>query len=597
MHSAPAAAGPEKPLSALRTLFGYVRPYRGTLIAGGVVSFLGGILGLAAPLATKEVLDTLSAGGDLTGPVLLMAVLFVLAAALHAGGTYLLERTGENVVRGVRVGLVGRIMRLRVRELDQNRPGDLMARVTSDTTLLRQVSAESLANTVNGVLLLIGALVVMVFMDLVLLLVTAGVVLMMMVCEALVLPRIGRATGQAQAALGEIGSDLERTLGAFRTVKASGAEARETDLIAGHVDLARRAGYTVAAWHAVATMTAGLAIQLAFLAVLGVGGARVLSGDLPISSLVAFLLYLYYLNRPIDWLTVGATQLQVGLAAVHRVRDVEQLKVEEPAPVTVTAPQGEPGAATVEFAGVSFRYREDTELVHNDLSFVAPAGSMTALVGSSGAGKSTVFALLERFYEADRGSVTIDGRDVRDWPLHELRRTIGYVEQDAPVLHGTLRDNLRFAAPEATDEQIRQVLELTRLDSLLRRLPEGLDTAVGHRGTTLSGGERQRIAIARALLRYPRLLLLDEATSQLDSVNEAALREVVADIAGTTTVLVIAHRLSTVASASQILVLDAGKVRASGTHRELISDDDLYRQLAATQFAAASVLEPTGPEA
>lgn len=597
MQSAPPAAAQEKPLSNLRTLLAYVRPFRGMIIAGGVVSFLGGVLGLFAPLATKLVLDTLSSGGDLIGPALIMTVLFVLGAALHAAGTYLLERTGENVVRGIRVSLIGRIMRLRVRELDHIRPGDLMARVTSDTTLMRQVSAESLANTVNGVLLLIGALAVMVFMDLVLLLVTAAVVLVMMLAEAFVLPRIGKATERAQAAVGEVGSDLERALGAFRTVKASGAESRETDLIADHVDTARKAGFTVAGWHAVATMTAGLAIQLAFLAVLGVGGARVLAGDLPISSLVAFLLYLYYLNRPIDWLTVGATQLQVGLAAVRRVREVNELSVEEPAPAAQTSASATLGAATVEFAGVSFRYREDTPLVHTDLNFRVPAGSMTALVGSSGAGKSTVFALLERFYEAERGTVTIDGKDVRDWPLHELRRVIGYVEQDAPVLHGTLRDNLRFAAPDATDDQIRQVLERTRLDSLLRRLPDGLDTAVGHRGTTLSGGERQRIAIARALLRNPRLLLLDEATSQLDSVNEAALREVVADIAGTTTVLVIAHRLSTVASASQILVLDAGRVRAQGTHSELISDDDLYRQLAATQFAAASVLEPTAREA
>jgi ATP-binding cassette subfamily C protein len=209
---------------------------------------------------------------------------------------------------------------------------------------------------------------------------------------------------------------------------------------------------------------------------------------------------------------------------------------------------------------------------------------MTAFVGPSGAGKTTVFSLIERFYEPDSGRVFVDGTDTRDWPLGPLRAVIGYVEQDAPVLSGTLRENLLFGAPEASGDELADVLRITRLADLTEQLPDGLETYVGHRGSRLSGGERQRVAIARALLRRPRLLLLDEATSQLDAINEAALRETVADVARLITVLVVAHRLSTVTMADRIIVMDAGRVQATGTHAELIAASPLYAELAATQF-------------
>jgi ABC-type multidrug transport system fused ATPase/permease subunit len=272
---------------------------------------------------------------------------------------------------------------------------------------------------------------------------------------------------------------------------------------------------------------------------------------------------------------------------VVRLQELERLPVEPAATRRSTRSAWSSGPASVAFTEVWFRYGypPNGPWAHRGLTFELPPGGTTAIVGPSGSGKSTIFALLERYYEPQSGSIIIDGRDIRTWPLPGLRAAIGYVEQDAPILAGTLRDNLRLASPDATDEDFRAALSLTRLQDLLDRL--GLDTPIGHRGTTLSGGERQRIAIARAVLRRPRVLLLDEATSQLDAVNELAIRALIEAVAPTTTVVVIAHRLSTVTSADRILVMEAGRVRAIGSHAELAGTDDLYRRLATSQLLAA----------
>ena len=577
---------------AWRLLLAHVRPYRWTLLGGGLLGFLGGLAALAQPLVAKQVVDTLGTGRSLLWPVALLTALTVGGALLTAAGTYVLGRTAEGVVLTARQRLVSQLLRLPVGALDRLRPGDLLARVTSDTTLLRSVSTYGLVQSVNAAFVLVASVVLMGMIDPLLLAVTMVVLALNGLAVLLVVPRIRRATERSQAAVGGMGSELERSLGSFRTVKAMGAEAREIRTVRSAARRAWRRGVEVAGWTAIMEASAGLAVQASFLVVLGVGGLRVAAGDLPVSSLIAFLLYLFLLSEPISALVNGVGQLQAGLAAVVRLREVQDLPVERGA--ARPAARREPGPASpvsVAFSKVWFRYTagDDGPWVHRGLSFELPAGGMTAIVGPSGAGKTTVFALLERFYEPQSGAVSVDGEDVAAWPLPELRAVIGHVDQEAEVLAGTLRENLCLAAPGASTDELDAVLTLTRLDSLLDRLPGGLDTPVGHRGVTLSGGERQRLAIARALLRHPRLLLLDEATSQLDAVNERALRDLVEAVALTTTVLVIAHRLSTVTSADRILVLDAGRVRAVGTHEELLAADALYRQLATTQLLAAEM--------
>ncbi|MFI6319659.1 ABC transporter ATP-binding protein [Nonomuraea sp. NPDC050556] len=557
-----------------------MRPHRGVLALGGLLGLIGSAAGLAMPLLAKYVVDAFGENRSLAGPLIGLTVAVLVGAVVSAGGTYLMERTGENIVLGARRQLVGRLLRLKVADVDRLKPGDLLSRVTGDTTLLRSVLTNGIVNSIGAIFMLVGAIVMMAFMDGVLLLVTLLVVVVIGGLVASIMPKIQRAQLQAQTAVGEMGSVLDRALQSYRTVKASGAEEREVRVVGEAAERARDRGLQVAGWTSLAGVATWMAVQIAFLCVLAVGGARVASGSLAISGLIAFLLYLFYLVAPIGQLVEGAVQLQNGLAALKRIKEIEELPAE---PIAVAAPMAE-APVGVRFEDVVFRYGDDRPIVHDGVSFEVPPGGLTALVGPSGAGKSTVFALLERFYEHQDGAITVGGRDIRDWPLGELRAALGYVEQDAPVLAGTLRENLLFAAPHATEEEMHQALRRTRLDDLVARLPEGLETAVGHRGVLLSGGERQRVAIARALLRKPRLLLLDEATSQLDAVNELRLREVIAEAAQETTVLVIAHRLSTVTNADRIVVMEAGGVRAVGTHAELVGADDLYRELAATQF-------------
>jgi ABC-type multidrug transport system fused ATPase/permease subunit len=573
-----------------RVLLGYIRPFRWVLMAGAVLSLLTGASGLALPLVVRELIVSLQSDRGVVGLLVLMSALVLANAAIGAIGAFLLARTAESVVLLARRRLVSRLLVLRIPAVDAAEPGDLMSRVTADTTLLRQVTTGALVSVVTSTLTLIATVILMALLDPLLLVVTLTALSLTQVVTRGLLPRIAKAAKQAQESVGAMGAALERVLGALRTVKASGAEEQERNRLHAAADDAFRGGVRAAKWEAVAGNLSGMAMQLALITVIGIGGARVMSGAIDVGTLVAFILYLVYLMPPIRDLVNAATRYQTGAAAVARIREVEALPTEPAGEPTSPEPDRRP--ASVTFEQVRFRYRPELPDVHDNVTFTIPAGGMTAFVGPSGAGKTTVFSLIERFYEPDSGRVLVDGIDVQDWPLARLRAAIGYVEQDTPVLSGTLRENLQFGAPRASADDLAEVLATTRLDGMITRLPNGLDTAVGHRGIKLSGGERQRVAIARALLRRPRLLLLDEITSQLDAVNEAALRDTVADASGSTTVLVVAHRLSTVTTADRIVVMDAGQIRAVGTHADLIATDVLYAELAATQLLAS----PTLPE-
>lgn len=596
----------------LRVLLGYARPHR--LVLGATLLLLLGAsgAGLVQPLVAQHVLDGLGDGSGVMGPVLLLAGLVVLGAVLTGLQSWWQQRTSERVVRQIRRDLVFRLIRLRVPELDRRAPGDLISRVTSDSTLVQNAATEGLVMVANGVLSILGAVVLMGLVHVGLLGVTVAVLLGVTLVMVLILPRIREAVARSQESIGAVGAALDRALGAARTVKANGAEGRETAFAGQAVDGAYRAGLVGARYVAMVKVLSGVSIQAAFLAVLGVGGALVASGSLESSALIAFLLYVFYLASPIGSLVAGLGMLQQGLGAVGRIEQVGRMPIEDDvdgvdgvdadgAEVNGAARGGRwdgTDAPPVEFRDVHFSYPDRSPALRG-ISFTVRGGTQSALVGLSGAGKTTMFALLQRFYEPAAGRILIGGVDIATLPRAEVRRRIAYVEQESPVMAGTIEENLTYAASDVSDEEVAEVLRLTRLDSLIERLPDGLRTEVGSRGVALSGGERQRLAIARALLRGPEVLLLDEATAQLDANNERALREAVEQAARRCTVLLIAHRLSTVTGADQIVVLEHGRVRGTGTHQELVEADVLYRELASSQMlvgddAAVSAISGAG---
>jgi ABC-type multidrug transport system fused ATPase/permease subunit len=567
----------------LPALWPYLRLHRGTLVLVAVLSLFSALASLVQPLLVRTVLDAIGAGGPVAGVVAVLVALVLTAAALDGVRDYLLQGTAEGLVRTTRRRLTRHLLRLPIGEYDARRTGDLLSRVGADTTLLRAVVTSGLFEVVTGAVMVIGATVAMLLLDPLLFGVAlAGLVVGMSVAVT-VSRRVRALSEQAQARLGEMTSAVERAVSAARTIRAAGAEDREAGTVGHSADEAYRAGMRVARLQALVGPAAQAAVQGAFLLVLGVGGARVAAGAITVGDLVAFILFLFFLVLPLGQALNAYTQLQTGLGALQRIEEILALPAETAGDRAGGAAPAPAGAAAVVFDHVTFAYPGGTPVLR-DVSFTVPRGGRIALVGPSGAGKSTVLALIERFYEVTGGRVGVDGSDVRDLPRDALRRRLGYVEQEAPVLAGTLRDNLLLTAPGAGDDRLLAALAEVNLEGLARRAPEGLDVQVGEGGVLLSGGERQRLAIARTLLADAPILLLDEPTSNLDARNEAALRDAIGAAAQRRTLIVVAHRLSTVVDSDAIVVLDGGRVVATGAHADLLETSPLYRELATHQL-------------
>lgn len=509
--------------------------------------------------------------------------LIILSAAFSGFQYFLLARTGEAVVLDTRKQLIGKLLRLPIYEYDQRRVGDMVSRAGSDSTLLRAVLTQGLVEAIGGAFLFLGALIAMAVIDLPLLLATLGVLAFSIIGISIAGRRIRYATTQAQQRVGEMSSSIERALSAIRTIRAARAEARESEAIYQEANKAYDQGVKIASLSAIVAPIAQLSLNIAFIVVIGVGGIRVASGETEIASLVTFVILLFFLVGPLLQAFGAYSSVMSALGALARIQEIMALNDEQRDPAaTERKPVND---VALEFKDVSFQYPGDeSKPVLKQIGFKINRGQRVALVGPSGAGKSTTFSLIERFYEPTDGLILMDGQPVTEFSRDTLREEIGYVEQDAPVLAGSLRDNLLLGKESATDQELIDVLEQVNLSDVLNRDSRGLDAEVGEDGIMLSGGEKQRLAIARALLATPEILLLDESTSSLDGLNEQRMRKAVDAVSENRTMLVIAHRLSTVVDSDLIIVLQNGEIIGQGTHEELLKSTPLYQDLAKHQL-------------
>ncbi|WP_449407803.1 ABC transporter ATP-binding protein [Microbacterium maritypicum] len=612
------------PRATFRQLLPFLFEHKRTLIVVAVLSVFGAATSLVQPLLVGQVIEAVQSETGI-GVLVWLLIGFVIVSSVISGYQhYLLQRTGTAVVYSSRRKLIARILHLPVSEFDARRTGDLVSRVGTDTTLLYAVLTQGLADAVGSAILFLGALIAMLVIDPVLLLLIVIVIGVSVVVVTVLSGRIRTASTAQQEKVGELASGVERAVGSIRTVRASGATERETEAVSTLASDAYGIGVRIAKISSLVVPIAGVALQLSLLVVLGVGGFRVAAGDLTIASLITFIMFLFMLVMPLATTFGAITSVNQALGALGRIQEILNLPTEtqEDAATAAALPRddSDPDAPAIEFRDVRFHYPEnvvaaraaaekeartlladahldpsedvadkadeaDREVLRG-VSFAVPQGSRVALVGPSGAGKSTILSLIERFYDPTGGSIRVQGHDARTYPRDELRARFGYVEQDAPTLAGTLADNLRLASPDATDEACQQVLRAVNLGDVLERSPLGLQAPVGEDGVMLSGGERQRLAIARALLTDAPILLLDESTSSLDGVNEQRMREAIDAVSTDRTLVVIAHRLSTVVDSDLIVVLQDGVVVGQGTHAELVESTPLYRDLARHQLLA-----------
>ena len=588
-----------------RRIVGFAKPYRGSIAAFLVTVVLDALTVVVTPLLFKVIIDNGVAKGDTSVVVWTAVVLAAVAVAdtiVTLIGRYYSARIGEGLIYDLRTRVFDHVQRMPVAFFTRTQTGSLVSRLNSDVVGAQQAFTSTLSSVVSNVVSLVLVLVTMLLLSWQITLISLALLPLFVLPARWVgkrLAAITRESMQVNAAMSQTMTERFNVAGAL-LVKIFGRLGDESTEFATKAGRVRDIGVTSAMYSRIFFSALILVASLATAMVYGLGGVLAINGTIQVGTLVALAALLRQLYGPLTSLSNVQVDVMTALVSFERVFEVLDLP-----PMVADAPDAvdlEAGADTVQFEDVVFRYPSADEVslaslesvavldstpsqtVLNGVSFTVRSGEMTALVGPSGAGKTTITALAARLYDVTGGAVLVGGQDVRSVTQDSLHRAIGVVTQDAHMFHDTIRSNLLYARPDATDAELHEAVRAAHIGDLVASLPDGLDTVVGDRGYRLSGGEKQRLAIARLLLKAPRIVVLDEATAHLDSESEAAVQRALATALTGRTSLVIAHRLSTVRDADQILVIDQGRVVERGTHTELLVADGLYADLYRTQF-------------
>ena len=589
---------PSRRLTNLKPALKFLRPYVPQVAFASAALVLTAAVTLSIGQGMRLVIDQGLGEGSSDVLVSTVGLFAVLMLALTAGTFlrfYFVSWVGERVSADIRRAVFDHIIRLHPAFFERNLPTEIQSRITTDTTLLQTVIGSSVSIALRNALMFLGGLVLLFVTNAKLSLIVIASVPFVVAPVILFGRRVRSLSRRSQDTLAEVGSYAGESLRYIKVVQAFNHESADQAVFASRVENAFAVAVRRIRQRALLVALVMLLVMAAIATMLWVGGGDVLSGQISAGELAAFIFYAFIVAGSVGAISEVYSDLQRAAGATERLLELlespsELLEPADPVPLPDTA------RGRLEFVDVAFRYPSRPEAVVLDgVSFVVEPGEMVAVVGPSGAGKSTLFDLAQRFYDPAAGEIRLDGVDLRALSLESLRARIGFVPQEAVLFAGTVGDNLRYGRPDATDDAVFEALRLAHAEAFVRALPAGLDTPVGEGGSGLSGGQKQRLAIARALLPGPRLLLLDEATSALDAESEQHIRDSIEALKGRCSIVAIAHRLSTVRQADRILVLDAGRLVASGTHDALMQSSELYARFARIQFSAPESASSNSP--
>jgi len=577
-------------LTSLKPALGFLRPYLRQVGFATIALVVTAAATLSIGQGMRLVIDR----GLVDGSSVVLEQTIGLFAALMVALTigtfvrfYFVSWIGERVSADLRVAVFDHLLRLHPGFFEANPPTEIQSRITTDTTLLQTVIGSSVSIALRNALMFVGGLILLFVTNAKLSLVVIASVPFVVAPVVLFGRRVRQLSRTSQDTLADVGSYAGESLRHIKVVQSFNHEPIDQRAFSDRVERAFAVAVRRIMSRALLIALVMLLVMIAIATMLWIGGQDVLRGAISPGELAAFIFYAFIVAGSVGAISEVYSDLQRAAGATERLLELLESRsvlIEPERPLRL--PPDAPGRLEIRALGFSYPGRPDRPvLAALDLA-VAP-GEMVALVGPSGAGKSTLFDLLQRFYDPDHGAILLDGTDLRALALADLRDRIGYVPQESVLFAGTLRENLHYGRPDASDADLRMALRLAHAEAFIAALPEGLDTRVGEGGAGLSGGQKQRLAIARALLTRPQILLLDEATSALDAESEEHIRASIEALKGHCTILVIAHRLSTVRQADRILVLDGGCLIASGTHASLIQDSELYARFSRIQFGQA----------